>query len=603
MSSAPSPVKAATVAALELILLTAAVWLLRGYVWPTLSNVEVATLQARLDPRLFASDFAVQEALRFSPRFYYNELILLPARAGVPLAWAFAGWHLVALAVILGAVRALGRAAGLGAFATAALGAWLLTVGIGTLGGVYFYTHAPVPAVWAGAAVLAGAAAAARGRTAAAFAWCGAAALLQFLVGFYAGLLALPLLLRASNRTRLAALAWWGLGLALVYLPMRWVDGTGPALMDNANFVAIYAQLRLPHHLVPSAWGWAVWVQAAAFYGGAAWYLGRTSGERLPSERRLLGLTLAFTAAALALNYLFVELHPLALVAKLQPGRITPLAQGVVLGLLGTRVEARAARRDWLGAVLLVLIPWTLFPGFLLALAAVLVPPRDAPAGSMWRTWLLALAVLLAFQPFDASLATRGLRYGLWAALVAVPLVAAWLRRRPELLALAAAAAVVIAAVAVRAAARPDWPPFLAARFAPDARPTDAPGRLGARFGGQAPADALVLVPPAGETWTFKLYARRATVVDDKNSPFTDRGLREWKARMDAVLGAPLERIIDPVAAWAGRSPAALQAVGAHYGARYVLTRDEWHPTLPGRRIDRDSGWSLWELAGTGGRE
>ena len=61
MSSAPSPVKAATVAALELILLTAAVWLLRGYVWPTLSNVEVATLQARLDPRLFASDFAVQE--------------------------------------------------------------------------------------------------------------------------------------------------------------------------------------------------------------------------------------------------------------------------------------------------------------------------------------------------------------------------------------------------------------------------------------------------------------------------------------------------------------------------------------------------------------
>lgn len=85
-------------------------------------------------------------------------------------------------------------------------------------------------------------------------------------------------------------------------------------------------------------------------------------------------------------------------------------------------------------------------------------------------------------------------------------------------------------------------------------------------------------------------------VVDDKNNPFTDRGLREWKERMDAVLGAPLESVADPVAAWAARSPADLAAVANRYGAHYILTRDAWHPVLPGRKIDQEDGWSLWAV-------
>jgi hypothetical protein len=596
MSSAPIPVKAATVTAVELVLLTAAIWVLRGYVWPTLSNVEVATLQARLDPRLFAPDFSVQESLRFSPRFYYNELILLPARAGLPLAWAFAGWHLVALATLLRSARSLGQTLGLGAFASATLITWLLTVGIGTLGGVYFYTHAPVPAVWAGAAVMAGAAEAVRGRTTAAFAWCGAAALLQFLVGFYAGVLALPLLFRASARTRITALGGWGLGLALVFVPLWLSGGTATGLLNDPAFVKIYARLRLPHHLVPSAWGWAAWVQAVAFYGGAWWFLARTSAGRPTFERRLLHATLAIAAGALVLNYVFIELHPLALVAQLQPARITPLSQGIVLVLLATRVQERAARGDWLGAVLLTLIPWTLFPGMLLALAAVL-PPRPAGSAQLpWTSLALMLAVLLAFQPFDPSLAARGVRYTLWAAIVAVQLVAGWLGRRTPALVLAAGLAVVGAGLAARASLQPDWPRFLALRFAPDALPTDTPGRLGRRFGLYAPVDALVLLPPAGGTWSFKLYAQRGAVVDDKNSPFTDRGLREWKARMDAVLGAPFETISDPVAAWAARTPGELRATARRYGAHYVLTRDEWHPAGLGTRLEQEQGWSLWRL-------
>ena len=596
MSSTTSPVKAATVAAAELALLTAAVWVLRGYVWPTLSSVEVATLQTQLDPRLFPHDFAVQEALQFTPRYYYNELILLPAKLGLPLAWSFAAWHLVAIAVLLGSLRSLARSLGLGATATAALATWLLTAGIGTIGGVYFYTHAPVPAVWAGALVLCGAAQAASGRNRAAYACFGSAALIQFLVGFYAGLLALPLMYGITTRQRLAALGWWALGLALVYVPLLLNGGTDSGLLDRHAFVEVYAQLRLPHHLVPSRWGLPAWIQFVAFYAGAWWFLTRTASGRPAWERTLLRYTLGITACALVLNYLFIELYPLALVAKLQPARITPLAQGLVLTLLATRVDARAARHDWLGAGLLVLIPFSLFPGFLLALAAVLTAPKNRPTRVPWTTLVLAAGVLLAFQPFDHSFTARGIRYGLWSALFAVQLAPLWLRRRPFALAAAAASVVGGAGFCAQASLQPDWPRFLVLRFAVNAPPIDAPGLLGQRFGTYSPIDAMVLLPPAGETWSFKLHSQRAAVVDDKNSPFSERGLREWKERMGTVLGAPLGQIADPVAAWAARAPEHLRRVAAHYGARYILTRDLWHPNLGGRRIDQQDGWSLWEL-------
>lgn len=500
MNSAPNPVKAATISAAELVLLAAAAWILRGYVWPTLSNTEVDTLHALLNPGVFTRDFSVQEALRFGPRTYFNGLVLLPTLIGLPLAWSFALWQLVALATLFRSLRSLARILGLGAGAVATLGTWLLTLGIGTIGGVFFYTHAPVPAVWAGALVLAGAAAAARGRVTAAFAAFGAAALLQFLVGFYAGLLALPLLWARARREQGLALGAWLLGLALVYLPMRLQGGTGSELLSSAHFVGIYAYLRLPHHLVPSAWGWPVWIQLGLFYYGAWWFLERTSAGRPAGETALLRCTLAVTVAALAANYVFVEVWPVALVAKLQPARITPLTQSLLFLLLATRVQARIERGDRLGAVLLGLIPFTLFPGFLLVLAAALERKRGLMRPPAWTVTALGVAVLLAFQPLDPSITARAVRYGLWLALFLVQFGAVALRRRPAALLAATALAVVTAGIAARASQGPAWPAFLASRFNPDAPPLDAPGKLGQRFGRQAPPEAVVLVPPAGET-------------------------------------------------------------------------------------------------------
>jgi hypothetical protein len=452
--------------------------------------------------------------------------------------------------------------------------------------------------VWAGALVAWGAAWAWRGRWTAAYAFFGAAALLQFLVGTYAGLLALPALLRTRRRDSWRSLVPWAVGLALVYVPMRLVGGTDAGVMDDAGFVSLYAQVRHPHHLVPSTWSWAVWVQVIAFYAGAWWFLRRTPAGRPATEQTLLAVTLALMAGAIGLNYFFVEIHPLALIAKLQLARITPLGQGLVLVLLATRVQWLVLRRDWLGTVILCLIPFSSVPGFLLLLAAVLLPVTETKLQPGWAKILLALAVLLAFQPFDPSLPARGLRYGMWAALFGLQLLPARLMQRPGLLAGLAALAVAGAAACAVGSQRPDWPAFLTERFAINARPVDAPAILGRRFGEHSAKDVLVLAPPTDEPWAFKLYARRALVVDNKSSPFTERGLLEWRDRMAAVLGTLPAPDVDPVAAWRNRSPEAVRALAEHYGARYVLTRDDWHPFLPGRKIDQESGWSLWQLPG-----
>jgi len=597
MNSASPPVKFAA-PVLELLFVTAAVWVLRGYEWPDLVNNEVSVIQAHMDPRWFQGDFVVQESMRFTPRFYYNALVLGLARTGLPLAWTFVVWHLAALAGLITGLRSLARGLGMGETAAAVWVVWLLTVGVGTVGDVFFFTHAPVPAVWAGAWIAWGAAMAVRRRYLASFAFFGAAALIQFLVGFYAGILGILALGPATWKQRASALGAWALGLALVYVPMRLGNTTSTAGLDNAAFVEIYAQLRHPHHLVPSTWGWAAWVQAAAFYLGAWWVMVRARGrgagrEGAGAEAIVFHASLALAAAALAVNYVGVEVHPLALVAKLQPARMTPLVQGIALTLLALRLQAFIERREFLLAGLLAIIPFTALPGLLLVLFAVLAAGRDSQL--RWPRLVLAAAVLMAFQPFDPSLPARAVRYGLWAGLVAAQLVPAWLGRRPKALAASAALAVAVAGSCAYASLQPGWPPFLTVRFAIDARPLDAPGILGRRFAAVAPPGAIVLLPPAGETWSFRLQSHRAAVVDDKDFPFTDAGIREWKNRMDAVLGTPLVRGLDLVEAWHRRPPEDVLATARLYGARYILTRDDWHPRLPGRLVDREQGWTLWE--------
>jgi hypothetical protein len=579
----------------EFCWLAAALWFVFGYIWPTLSPVEVPALQAMLDPRLFQHDFVVREYLRFNPRFYYNLLIYLPAAAGVPLPWVCALWQLIAVGVLVTGLRAIAKALGIGVIGAAILVVWALQVETGDLGLTYLYIPSPAPGLWAAAIAVWGGALAVQQRWRAAYVCFGAAALLQFLVGFYAGLLLLPALWRDRGLRALPQeVIGWVIGLAAVYLPMKLGGITGGAELGNAAFVEIYAQLRHPHHMVPTAWSLAAWMQAVIFYGGAVACCVRLGPPSVPRLRWLLGGILFTAAAMLVINYFGVEVWPSAFIAKLQAARTTPLAELATLAALALTLQNRLAQRDYAGAGLLALAPFSAYPGFLLLLAAILLT-GTAPRWT-WQHTLLAVATCCAFYETNGITVSHVHFYARCLIAFFVLCAPAWLARRPGRMAWVGAVALSGALGCAAFSTTSFWPPWLAERFAIDAAPFDIPGILGEHFRKYAPVDAVVLVPPDGDVWAFKLYARRAMVVDIKHFPFTDRGIAEWQRRMGDVLGTPFVRGLDVDAAWAAQPPGRIAAIAARYGARYVLTRDRWHPQLPGRRIDRLQDWSVWEL-------
>ncbi len=575
--------------------LVAVVLVLRGYLWPVLCSVEEAVLQAMVDPRLFTRDYAVHEWLRFTPRSYYFYSIVGVTKLGLSLPAAAVLLHAGALAVLVTGMFALGRSFALGSAAIALLLLWFLNVSAGTVGGVFLYTHAPLPAVWVMGAVLWGFALARRGHWVAAYACFGAASVLQFLVGFYAGALLLPAL--PWRRLRLVGLALgvWVFSLLINYAPLVVLGSMGTPLLDNDTFVEIYAKLRCPNHLMPSTWGWPAWVQFFLFYMGALLCVRELRAVRSAGERRIFLLVLAAAAAGLAANYVFVEVWPWIIAAKLQPARLTPFAEFAALLALALIAQQRIARRDYGAAILLALAPLTPFPGLFLIAFGVALPPADAPR-HLWRWGLFAVLLILVYGYIGMFTTRLALHYFAWLLIFGAAFLVDRQGRPPTLRGLlfasATAALTVVAWFVLPASARAQ----LAPRFAVEAGPVDAPGVLGARFGAASPKDALVLVPPEGDCWSFRLFAKRAVVIQTKDMPFTDRGMLEWRARLEDVVGTRLVPGIDLEKLWRELPPARLVALAAKYHAGYILSCDAWHPDLPGAtRIDQVGGWSLWQ--------
>ena len=596
MSSLSKPVK--VVAGSILIgWLAVVVLVVRGYVWPLLTSVETPVMQAMIDPGLFTRDFAVQEWLRFNPRSYYYFALVGLTKTGLSLMLASVLAHTGALVGLLTGLFALGRQLGLASAAGAATLVWYLHVTAGAIAGVFLYTHAPLPAVWAMGGVLWGVTLALRGRWVAAYACFGAASVPQFLIGFYAGLLVLPAMPWRSWRVVATAAGLWLSCLLVNYAPLVALGSMGTPLLDNATFVEIYAKLRCPNHLVPSTWGWAAWTQFGLFYLGALLCVRELAGTRPAVERRIFASALGCAGAGLAANYLFVEVWRWSVVAKLQPPRMTEMAELATLLALALVMQARIARRDFGAAVLLALAPLTPFPGVFLTAFALLLPPASG-GRALWRWAAFGTVLVLVY----GLLADFNLRFTLAQAGRLAIFGAAFLverfRAAPDVRRLAWATGVAACACAGWFALSAGARRQLAPRWLPDAGPMDAPGVLGARFRAVSPKDALVLVPPEGDSLAFRLFSQRAAVIQTKDMPFTDRGMIEYRNRVQEVIGVPFTPETDVEKAWRELPPARLTALAKRYGADHILTSDAWHPELPGAtRIDRVGQWSLWKCA------
>jgi hypothetical protein len=578
-----------------------------------------------LHPDLFRSDYVVGEMRQFTPRTYYFYLIYALARCGLSVPLAHFLLYVLTLASFVFGMRAIARHVCRSDIAASVLVFWGLVVSAGTIGGAHgplaFFENTPVPGLYALGLSIWGVFFSLRRSWPLAYGFFGVACLLQFLVGFLPALLLSPLLVRDAVHTRrvapaLLALLCLGLGAGLVYVPMLLTGATSGAMLSNRDFVQLYAFIRIPHHLVPSAWGKAQWGELLLFYIGGGLCIKQATS--LASALRVgLLMVIGLALGALLLNFLFVEIFPLAVVSKLQLARTTPFAQLAILIGLAALFDEHCTKQHWAVAVPLVVIPVSHAPRVLLCLFAgalrrleMLAPYLRARADLA----ILALVIVGFYPwtapalPFERPILTAILTGPVLLLILCTPFLLERLLRRARPVTLVAGVLAGLSVGLLVGGLMGLLPPRLerlfASRVALYRVGNDDVTKLALRFRDKSDKDALVLVPPSVPH--FKLHALRSVVVDFKCFPFTDHGMIEWATRMEAVLGIPLRPGLewhksDPL--FSARPAAALVEVAQRYHAQYILSRRDWHPDMPGEEVDREGPWVLWRLSASSAQE
>ena len=419
------------------------------------------------------------------------------------------------------------------------------------------------------------------------------------------------LLERRPMRQRLANLARLAVGALIVSGPAIAAAGAGyfgpkgQGGLSGREVVEVLC-FRHPHHHSPFSWPLAPSALALAYMALGAFLSWRAGRARHPLFPALYG----YGVAAVVIGTVFVEWIPVSLVALFQFFRVTVLLV----------VWASAETALWLA------------PAFFRAVAR-----------GRWVTALLAAAAAASFRrpevflPCAAALAVFGKLAKVAAPGAASPVLASaprpsqtwtlWAGRlRPSAPWLAAGAAAAGIALLVMGGAGWLNPP--AARLGrPDhfrlnsESPNAQTRALCQWVREKTPPGAVFLSPPTLEG--FRLWARRAEVVNFKHMTFTPPAMREWFERICRVTrlgrlapGLPEDLWGEPEAVlprlheirrrlglnpqpallegYAGLSETNVRALAARYGFDYFIAPSG--ASYGFQRAGEAGGWTIWRL-------
>jgi len=606
---------------------TTAVVQIQGYTY-VYGNVAVSVpqVQALLEKGLFEHDICHKSVLSASPRIYVNGLAALTAKAhGGDIPFAYLFWFTLSIASYVAGMLRLGTALG-GRVAGALLAFFGLAAIRATIGStdlIHPDRHFE-PATLAMGIGIWGIYAAFRGRWVLGYALLGVASLFQFLVGFLPGALLAPVVLFIAYRERapkkLMPFVPFGIGLAATYVPMALAGATGAAKVSNRAFVFLYAHVRNPHHVAPSAWPRVAWEELLLFsLAGVALIFAMKAVSKL--QRGMLLTLIGGTWLALLANYLFVDVWPIAFVAKLQLARCTPFAKLAVIVGLSVAIADQVRRRDFGLAVLLAFGVLAPFPAwYLVAVSAAALNasrgPERSPRSVRIVTGVLAAVGCLYLlgsdgrviaEKADAFEKIAGPRFvggPLLALMLAAPLGVDWLLGFKHRIWRWAGPVLLAGASVWVAFTLSERPKAIAKHMTRGVRKTWPPGndleRLARDLSEKTPLDALVLVPPAFES--FQIHAKRAAVVTFKCIPLSEPDLVEWGDRMGAVLNTK----VGIQTSWRGdldgpyyRRPAPeIIGVAQQYHARYLLTRVGAHGGVNAPIVAQRGAWVVYDVGG-----
>ncbi len=458
----------------------------------------------------------------------------------------------------------------------------------------------------------------------------------------------------------------------LVYLPMILTGTTSTDKLTNEEFVFIYGWVRNPHHIIPAYWSWKSRLDFICFILGGCLcihkidiiksadfsqqsgtekkkifshrhpFKGEETGkikEKKVREKDLIFtdvrfiekwkfyLIIAESIFALFLGYIFVEVYPLALFAKLQLARTVPFAQLMIFIAVSVLVD-RLYQKGNLGVGLLLIIslilpvPYQGICFFILSVGLFFLERW----GYKLIVWLMLLGVLIFYllhPPIDLIVNRLFVMPGLFLVLVfpsPMDLIFNRLFMMPGLF-LVLIFPFILDEVDVRLAQKKLMTYSLAIAtslvfvlglfealpgkilevFQQQVKfnrvPQDEVTKLALRFRQISNKDDVILIPPFVSN--FQFFSERAVIVDFKHFPQTDSGIREWKNRMEDVFGVPLN---DKLAVGAmeilfpQQTGKELVNVAKKYGAEYILTKVEWHGYIEGKVLEKEGEWVIFQI-------
>lgn len=589
-----------------------------GYRFPGWDDyINVVPILNRLDPELYSQDFAVLEGRQFTPRFYYHWLIILMTKVGLSIPYAHFFYYVIAFFSFILGLYAIGTIFGKSKLSAAVLAFLSLQAVGGTVGYVDLFRPGATPAILAMGLSIWGVYWGFRKRWLLAYLMFGLACLVHFLVGLLPGLMMASLLILESFQRKNLHKAILPLFIliafaSLIYIPMLLTGTTSTGQLSSQEFVYLYGYLRVPHHIIPSAFPIQTW-RNFIFFVIASILCIKTS-DSLDSKNKVNFVILIGTSLlALLIGYVFVEVYPISLVAKLQLARTTPFAQLVGLIAISCLVNEQYKQKNFAISVLLLITPitkngslwlllvvigfitlkamnrlyllrshkvtWIAITGSLLLLG--LYPPPSSSLDLFNRIfWNLALFVILALpfiveEVLEPSHITKRFIYAL------------------------GFSSVLYFALGLFQALPASLSKFWQDKMVINEVPQSPHIKLALRFRQESAKDALILVPPSRTD--FRFYSQRSVVFDFRTSSITDEGLKEWYKRMNTILGSvensnPRRRL-DQL--FSQRSSTELVFAARKFNANYILTQNNWHPDIQGKLVDQEGPWVIYDISST----
>ncbi|MGK7921823.1 MAG: DUF6798 domain-containing protein, partial [Trichodesmium sp.] len=560
----------------------------RGYTFPVGNHyTHVPQIKSMLHPELYINDYYVQEMLQFTPRYYYQYLVYFLSKVTGSISLTYFIYYFCSFLGFVWGLFAISKI-----FTPSKLSAAVLTflslTAYTLIGYLELFPNTPIPATFAMSLTVWGIYFCFRQKWIIGYLLFGIASIIQFLVGILPGIMMIPIMLISSGKKRefkqiiLALIILFGFA-SFVYLPMVLTGTTSTDKLSNEEFVFIYGWVRNPHHIIPAYWNWQIRLDFVCFILGGCLCIGKTDINK--SEKWKFYLIIAESIFALFLGYIFVEVYPLALFSKLQLARTVPFAQLMIFIAVGILVN-QLYQQDNFGIGLLLIIslilpvPYQGICFFILSIGLFYLDKWNYKS-IVWLIICGGLIFYLFHSPTDSIINRLFSGIGLFLVLV-FPFILDEVNLtipQQKIITYSLASATTLLFVLGLFAALPGK---ILEVFQQQVKfnrvPEDEVTQLALKFREISNQNDVILIPPFVSN--FQFFSERAVVVDFKHFPQTDKGIKQWKNRMEDVFGVALN---DKLAVGAmevlfpQQTGKELVNISKKYGAKYILTRIDWH--------------------------